>query len=186
MRAYFIQILTIWSLLIAASAQAEVTPTFFYKNTSIALNHTTRNVSEDTWVTNIGYNYQILPKFNIDFGYLDIRIENALANPNDTMSIDTYHGMFGAAKYVHDVANVGQLYASGGFNYITTKPTDLSYSKTSPGASNDSEISPYLSVGASIPSNLDQNLNLNVELSYQNLQLDTPSTMLTVGAQYRF
>jgi hypothetical protein len=167
-------------------AHAEDNSHHFYMSSGVSwLNSDIK--TEQGWMSSIGYNYVINPTVALDVGYLDVSSDDTYTSRYSTLipSI-TYKGLFGGAKVQQPIANVLMLYAKGGVS-LTSYQTSVSISSTDD--SLDSYLmSPYFSIGANIPAFFEPRLDLNLELSYQDreLELDYSNTILMLGAQYRF
>lgn len=136
-------------------------------------------------MSSIGYNYALTPTFALDVGYLDVSSDEIYTSRFSAMMPSvTYKGLFGGAKIQQPVANLALLYAKGGVS-LTSYQTDLDVNN-SDDSLNNYFMSPYFSIGANIPSFFEPSLDLNLELSYQDLNLDYSNTVLMLGAQYRF
>ncbi len=177
MRYLCVLVFIIANINVAFAADEE---SYFYKTSSLS-SIPADIQNNNLWLQNTGVNWKILPNLNVNFGYVDTQFSDT---PNEESSSTYYQGLFGAALVQRSFDKLGTVYAKGGVNWIqeSTENTILLTSST------DAlyNINPYLSVGANIPTPLKRNLELNVELSYQNLQLEEPNTIFTMGAKYRF
>ncbi|MDC0610553.1 porin family protein [Vibrio sp.] len=155
---------------------------FFYRSSSLSTIASQPHLNDSEQLnSSIGYNWKVLPNLGFDIGYIEtINHSGTAENP------ENYHGMFGAALIQQRLKHYATVYAKGGLNWIQEKNGSNAPVSFSMIDSEQSTITPFLSIGANIPSPIQRNLELNVELSYQNLQLDEPDTIFLMGAKYRF
>lgn len=172
------------TVVLPKSVHAESGESRFYVNSGISwLNSDLK--TEQAWMSSIGYNYLFSPTIGLDIGYLDVSSDETYTSRYSTLMPNvTYKGVFGGAKVQQPIANFATIYAKGGIS-LTSYQENLSQKKSDESL-NSYEMSPYFSIGANIPSLFEPSLDLNVELSYQDLQLDYNNTVLMLGAQYRF
>lgn len=177
MRYLCVLVFIIANINVAFSADGE---SYFYKSSSLSSDPTDIQ-NNNLWLQNTGVNWKISPNLGVNFGYVD----NALTADSSLNETSTYYqGLFGAALVQRSFEKLGTVYAKGGVNWLR-ETTENTISLTS-SANTVNNINPYLSVGANIPTPIQRNLELNVELSYQHLQLEEPDTIFTMGAKYRF
>ncbi|MCE0495259.1 hypothetical protein [Vibrio salinus] len=181
MRYFLVLIFFVMNNNVAFGANGE---SYFYKSASLSSVPAQPYLkNSDLWFQTVGFNWHALPNLHFNVGYLD-SIHPA-PHLQDQTSQSNYQGLFGAALIQRSFDKFGTVYAKGGLNWLKENNNYgivFKDSVTSP----FSELSPYLSIGASVPAPMQRNLELNVELSYQNLQLDEPDTIFTMGAKYRF
>lgn len=156
----------------------------FYVNKGISwLNNDVS--SEQAWMSSIGYNYLFNSSIGVDIGYLDVSSDDTYTSRYSTlMPTSVYKGVFGGAKFLQPISNLALLYAKGGIS-LASYQSDLAL-RSRDGSLSNYLMSPYFSIGANLPSLFEPNLDLNLELSYQDLDLDYSNTILMLGAQYRF
>ncbi len=169
---------------IPKSAAAESDQHRFYLNSGISwINNEAK--SEQAWMSSFGYNYLFNPTIGVDIGYLDVSSDETYTSRYSTLLPNvTYKGLFGGAKIQQPLFDVAMLYAKGGIS-LTSYQENLALNR-SDDSLNSYLMSPYFSIGANIPSLFEPKLDLNLELSYQDLQLDYSNTILMLGAQFRF
>jgi len=172
------------TMVIPKPAVAESDQHRFYVNTGISwINSDTK--SEQATMSSIEYNYSFNPTLGADIGYLDVNSDETYNSRYSTLMPNvTYKALFGGAKVQQSIFDVAVLYAKGGIS-LTSYQENLSL-KHSDDSMNSYLMSPYFSIGANIPSLFEPKLDLNLELSYQDLQLNYSNTILMLGAQYRF
>ncbi|CAM3639162.1 hypothetical protein VA7868_03752 [Vibrio aerogenes CECT 7868] len=161
----------------------------FYRSSGIAKIGSTSSTYEETWVTQVGFNYALSPAINLDIGYSESPSFQDFSLFSQPQLLNqpklTYKGIFGGAKLQHKVFDNTSIYAKGG---VAITRFDESFTNTTSAQDSDArEISPYFSVGASIPATNLMNLDLNVEISYQDPELKADiNPIFLLGAQYRF
>jgi hypothetical protein len=138
---------------------------------------------QEAWVITKGYNYDITPLIGFDLGYVDTSSANSKLLYSNALD-SSYKGLFGGARLTRPIMDIGLIYAKGGLSYTQVEqnrniPTDNSILL-------NGNFNPYFSVGATLPTSIDHDFNINLELSYQDLELNYGNTMFTVGAQYHF
>lgn len=139
--------------------------------------------SREAWVITKGYNYDITPMVGFDLGYVDTGSSNSKLLYSNALD-SSYKGLFGGARLTQSIMDIGWIYAKGGLSYTQIEqnrnlPTDGSILQ-------QGNFNPYFSVGATVPTFTEHDVNINLELSYQDLDFNYSNTMFTVGAQYQF
>jgi len=151
---------------------------YFYKKSILS-----NNSNPSPLLTNIGYNWQMFQNVGFDMGYIDNKNKsNFMPSSPKTPH---YQSIIGAALIQRSFLQFGTIYAKGGWNWTKEKHGEKSISFKKP-YPQFSDIAPFLSIGANILTPMQKNLELNVELSYQNSQLNDPDAVFLIGAKYRF
>ncbi|WP_073579537.1 outer membrane protein [Vibrio quintilis] len=161
----------------------------FYRSSGIAKIGNQSSTFDETWVTQIGFNYALSSAIKLDIGYSESPSFQDFSLFSQPQLLNqpklTYKGIFGGAKVQHTLFDNTSIYAKGGVA-INKFDESLSNASSAPEA-DSSEISPYFSIGASIPATNLINLDLNVEISYQDPELKSNvNPIFLLGAQYRF
>jgi hypothetical protein len=167
-------------------AQAEDNENQFYVNSGVSwLNNDIK--TKQAWMSSIGYSYVFNPIVGLDVGYLDISSDETYTSRYNTLMPNiTYKGLFGGAKIQQPLFDVAIFYAKGGVSFTSYNDNLELNGQTDTNSLDNYLISPYFSIGANIPSIFEPKLNLNLELSSQDLELDNANTIFMLGAQYRF
>ncbi|SHE38221.1 hypothetical protein [Vibrio gazogenes] len=160
---------------------------YFYQSAGITKSKHTG--SEDAWVTQYGYNYNLTSTIGFDLGYA----QNS-GHPDPMISLSSqfphqptlyYQEIFGGAVIQHTVFDVAWIYAKGGLS-LTRAGSDPAMKTLLPDIE-AKNISPYLTLGATIPSGIASGLELNFEISYQEQEQDAiTSPVFLLGTHYRF
>jgi len=143
------------------------------------------NDTEGAWTTTLGYSYFLSPFVGVDFGYSNTYSDSATFPDDNSESTKLkYRSFFAGARIEHPVSNYVSLFARGGIRQ-TTSLSDNGVSLDSAFSSEDSGINPYLGIGARMQPIPSQNLELSVELKYQDLQNEFSATSFMLGARFR-
>ncbi|MDW6005151.1 outer membrane beta-barrel protein [Vibrio mangrovi] len=183
-------IIAVLLLLCAAPVQALAGPDshHFYQSSGIAkLNH--NSSSDETWVTQYGYNYNLTSNIGFDLGYAknpdDLGQFTSVSSQHPHQPTLHYQEIFGGARIQHTVFDVAWIYAKGGLSL--TRAGDNPAITTSLPDIETKNIAPYFTLGATIPSGIATGFELNFEISYQEPEQDvTASPVFLLGTHYRF
>ncbi|SJN59038.1 hypothetical protein VR7878_03184 [Vibrio ruber DSM 16370] len=160
---------------------------YFYQSAGITKSKHTG--TEDAWVTQYGYNYNLTSTIGFDLGYA-----KNTDHPDQMASLSSqfphqptlyYQEVFGGAVIQHTVFDVAWIYAKGGLSF--TRAGNNPGITTSLPNIESKNIAPYFTLGATIPSGLTSGLELNFEISYQEQEQDAvTSPIFLLGTHYRF
>jgi hypothetical protein len=187
-------ILIILGLLLAITASglvfAKTSEPHFYRNIGMSKTDEASD-REPVWVTQSGYHYTLNPTLKLDIGYAETASYHDFSLFDEPLALDIlaqdYYELFGAAKLQHNVFDLAWIYAKGGLSLTEYRQDSLTSAIFSDQIGPSRQLMSYFSVGAKIPALKQPDLDLNMEIIYQDLELDTVSEpTFLFGAQYRF